>query len=228
MDKLHSLDYVGEYLKDINISIKKEMKEEKPIGGRIKLSSPINSKKQANATSSCEYENYCTWALSLGFILPVEDDISHVLEYNNRSYLFNSEEDLKRFRGDPEKSLLDIVRVLYDRPELMIFLDRQEEFTHLIRIQKQKYKTAFYGSKDMTCQTERPDESSSAKVNAVQEIQLLRKKGFKLANQVNYANNTTQTEGDYHDRCCTGTQTKDLRSRTSQTAAEKEIQTEQL
>lgn len=228
LDKLHSLDPVGEYLKDINIIIKKQEGEERTIAGRIKTSSPIKSKNHTNTTTSFENDNYCAWALSLGFILPVEDDKSHVLNYNNRSYSFNSEDALKRFRGDQDKSLLDIVRVMYDRPELMIFLDRHEEFTHLIRIQKEKYRNAFYGSKDMTCQTERRDDSSSAKVNAVQEIQLLRKKGFKLANQVNYANNTTQTVGHYHDRCCMGTQTKDLRSRSSQTTAEKEIQTEQL
>lgn len=224
MDHLHSLDSVCDHLKDIPLITGKPTKE---IPRNRSLKSNPNKPKKQSKLISFEYNNYCSWALSLGFVVQVGDDKSNVLEINNRYYLFDSEESLSRFQCEPEKYLLDIVRVLYDRPEFMLFLDRYEEFSHMIRVQEQKFRKAFYSSKDTTSQTEQAAILPfSAKVNAVQEIRLLRRMGYNLAHQVNYSSNTSQTEADYNEKCCMSTQTNDLRSRYSQTAAEKGIQTE--
>lgn len=224
LDKLHSLDSVCEYLKDIKVSTQVENGDGQESSKPLK----IKSKKSPDASKppTCDYEylDCCAWSLSLGFILPVGDDKRSVLEINSRRYLFHSQQALKSFESESEKSLLDIVKVLYERPELMIFLGRTEEIGHIARIQDLEYRKTFYGSKDMTCQTESVSDIST-KINAVQEIILLRRRGFQLANQVLYRNSTSQTT-EFNGKYSTSTQTTGAQSRSVQTAFEKEIQTE--
>lgn len=224
LDKLHSLDSVCEYLKDVQVPSAAEKDEGEDEGAPIiRAKSKRTGGEPASVPPACEYNNYCCWSLSRGFILPVGEDKGNVLEFNGRRYLFSAPEALQSFRREPEKSLLDIVKVFYDRPEIMIFLERHDAIGHLIRIQDQLYRTTFYGSKDTVCQTEQLSDLSS-KIDGVHEIRLLRRRGFQLANQVNYSHSTCQTEVVYYDKYCTGTQTKESRSRCVQT--EKEIGTQ--
>lgn len=221
VDQLQSLDVVCHYINEINIPVNTSVQESAQLLPKKQPQQPLSS----SSIRTCEYRNYCTWALCHGFILPVGDDQSNVLEFANRRFLFNSQVALNSFKRETEKYLLDIVKVLYDHPEIMLFLERTEELSHYFRLQDNQYRITFYGCKDMVCQTA-PIKELTTKVNAVQEIKLLRRKGFQLANQVNYKNKATQTEWEYHGKYCSSTQTKDFRSQFIQTSQGKGIQTE--
>lgn len=119
LDQMHSLDFICDNLKDIIT----EAKEEDPI---LKKLSKGRTRKEGDKPT--EYSNFCVWALSLGFVLPVGEDHS-TITFANKSYSFHSQEAIKQFQKDPQRTLLDIVRVMYDNPDLMIFLEKGDEFT---------------------------------------------------------------------------------------------------
>ena len=220
IDKVHSLHPVCDYLKDISLPPRDKetvIIEDSPLieGG--------------NADMKGEYWNFCTWALSLGFVLPSgleqNDSKVHQYHYNNRDYLFSSKKFLNRFRNGKEKALLDIVKEMYDRPELMILMDRAEEFVHFTRMQNQEYKRSFYITRDSICQTEKEPLPRSEVIKAL--IRDMRKEGLKLANQRNFQDTACQTEGVFRAKCNSGAQTIQKRSAGSQTANEIEIQTDE-
>lgn len=216
LDNLHSLDPVGDFLKGIKI----------PADDFDIISSPDLERSPTPRTKTAfEFSNYCTWSLSRGFLVSVGEKRSFNCQFNNRNYAFTSEASLKRFKMEPEKVLLDIVKVTYDRPEIMLLLGRAEEFSHLIGMQNEEFRRAFYGTKDSTCQTEK---ISIPRSKAIQDnILLLRKMGLRLANQQNYSSTCSQTEGVYKEKSSTGSQTAtEKRTKSVQTSKEKEIQTE--
>lgn len=170
-----------------------------------------------------EYPNICTWALSLGYVIPVEE-MNVVHQFNGKWYSFHSQDALKRFQKDSQKVLLDVVKVMYQNTDLMIFLEKADEFSHLIQIKSQEYRRAFYATKDGTNQTERNTENE--RTSPMKSILFLRRKGLQLANKYNYKDNSCQTEGDHHYKQSSSTQTIGMRTKSIQTGVEKEIQTD--
>lgn len=223
IDQIHSLDSVSDHLDELKTIVTNRS------GGELSLKrSPPAGKSKESPDIICEYRNYCTWSLSLGLIVPVGGgDKSHVLSFNNRRYLFDSQEAMNQFKCNPEKTLLDIVQVLYSRPEIMIFLGRNNELKHFISLQEDKYKQTFYWSSDFSSQTEAKPTHPS-RIDSVHEIKLLRKEGFKLANSGNYINNSCQTDPQlYRQKYCSSTQTQQIYEKSIQSVdhLEKGIQT---